>query len=235
MPDRVVEKLIQRQLNQWSRIRGLLSTSQDPTNVRPLPTITISRQLGAGARALAESVAERLDLQVYDQEIIDRIAQSEHLSRDVVAQLDERVVSGIDAWVRGMLNQRMFSPDDYHIALVKTVHRLAAHGGVIIMGRGANQILRDRADLRLRIVSSQEARVANIQRYEAVTAAEARRRLDASDARRDAFVRKLFHSDVEDPLQYDIVIATDRIDGEGLVDVVLAALATRRAMLRAAG
>lgn len=234
MPDPVIERLIQRQINQWSRIRELLAAAKDPSQLRPLPTITISRQLGAGARQLAANLAKRLDLQVYGHEIIERIAQDAHLSRDIVAQLDERVVSGIDAWVRGMLNQRMFVQDDYHYELVKTIHTLAAHGGVVILGRGANLILEDRADLRLRVVASDAVRIANLQRYEAIDADEARQRMDASDSARDGFVRKLFHRDVDDPLQYDLILVTDRIDGEGLVDIVLEALASRRANAAAA-
>ena len=234
MPDPVVEKLIQRQLNQWSRIRELLSSAKDPSRVRPLPTITISRQLGAGARELADNLARRLDLQVYGHEIIERIAQDAHLSRDIVAQLDERVVSGIDTWVRGILNQRMFMRDDYHLALVKTIHTLAAHGGVVFLGRGANLILEERADLRLRVAASDEVRIANLQRYYAIDAHEAQRRMEASDSARDGFVRKLFHREVDDPLQYDLILVTDRIDGDGLVEIVLAALASRRANLATA-
>jgi hypothetical protein len=65
MTDRVIEKLIQRQINQWNRWDEVLNASSDPASLRPRPIITISRQLGSGGRSLAEALAERLELQVH--------------------------------------------------------------------------------------------------------------------------------------------------------------------------
>ena len=158
MTEKLVEKLIQRQLNQWIRIKELLH-AQEPVAIAPRPIITISRQKGAGGRALAEALARRLDLQVHGQDIVEHIAKNEEIAAEVVAQLDEQAISQINLWIKGVLNRRIYLKDEYQEELVRTVRTLAVHGGVIVLGRGGNFILADQADLRLRLVASPEARI----------------------------------------------------------------------------
>ena len=70
--------------------------------------------------------------------ILTRIAEDKRLQQSIVAQLDERTVSQVRLWVQGVLHRRLFLRDDYHTALVETITSLAARGGVVFLGRGAN-------------------------------------------------------------------------------------------------
>jgi len=230
MTDRVIEKLIQRQINQWNRWDEVLSASSDPAALRPRPTITVSRQLGSGGRDLAEALAERLDLQVHGYEIVEHIARDQHLEEEVVAGLDEQVVSQIRLWITGVLNRRIFLKDEYHVALVRVVRTLAARGGVVILGRGGNFILAERADLRLRLVAGEDYRVERLARRDQLSEAEARAHIRESDSSRRQFVEKLLHADVDDPRHYDIVLNAERIRADRLTDLALEALATREAL-----
>lgn len=227
MPGIPIEKLIQRQIHQWSRYRQLLATAPQAKALPPRPTITISRELGAGARELAAALASRLDLEVHGTGIIDRIAQDERLAREVVDALDERVRSQIDLWVEGVLKQRIFLRDNYHVALVRTVQTLAAHGGVLLIGRGANFILGEKASLRVLLVASAARRIANVARYEGVDEQEAARQVERADQERTAFIRKLFRAEPNDPCHYDLVLCTDRFPLPRLVEVVMTALEVR--------
>ncbi len=227
MTDRVIEKLIQRQINQWNRWDELLSAGTDPAALRPRPTITVSRQLGSGGRALAEALALRLDLQLHGYDIVEHIARDQHLEEEVVAGLDEQVVSQIRLWITGVLNRRIFLKDEYHVALVRVVRTLAVRGGVVILGRGGNFILAERADLRLRLVAGDEYRVQNLARRDHLGEAEARARILESDASRRLFVEKLFHTDVDDPRHYDLVLNAERLRAERLPELAIEALQAR--------
>ena len=229
MINRVIEKLIQRQIHQWNRWDELLSASTDPAVLRPRPIITVSRQLGSGGRALAEALARRLDLQVHGYDIVEHIARDQHLEEEVVAGLDEQVVSQIRLWISGVLNRRIFLKDEYHVALVRVVRTLAARGGVVILGRGGNFILAERADLRLRLVAGNEYRVQNLARRDHLDEAEARARILESDSSRHLFVEKLFHADVDDPRHYDLVLNAEQLRAESLRKLALEALEARAA------
>ncbi len=226
MPDRIHEKLIQRQLSHWSRIRTVLRPGEDPAQHQPLPVVTISRQAGCGTREQAEAVGERLGLQVFGREIVDHIARDRDLTHEVVSALDERIASRIEQWVRGMLDRRFFLQDDYHLALVRTVRTLAAHGGVILVGRGANFILADSADLSVRLVASEDWRVRSLAVRHMLTEDEARVKVRDLEAQRAAFVRRLFRADVDDPRHYDLVLNLERL-GSAVPELIAAALARR--------
>lgn len=228
MPEKVIEKLIQRRINQWNRMQELLRT-QEPAESGPRPIITISRQKGSGGRTLADALARRLNLQVHGQDIVDHIAKNEKVAAEIVAQLDERAISQIDLWIKGVLNRRIYLKDEYHEELVRTVRTLAVRGSVIILGRGANFILADCANLRLRLVASVEERVRGLMERDAITADEAGERIATSDAARADFVRKLFHADIDDPQHYDLVINTTGLSSDRLPELILLALEARGA------
>lgn len=227
MPDRIHEKLIQRHLAHWSRLRAALRPGEDPTAQKPLPVVTISRQAGTGSRELALAVGARLGLQVFDREIVEHIARDKDLAREVVEALDERVASKIEQWVRGMLDRRFFLQDDFHLALVRTLRTLAAHGGVVLVGRGANFVLADSVDLRVRLVAPEDWRARNLSVRQQISERDARGSLRETEAQRAAFVRRLFRAEVDDPAHYDLVINVARL-GPSLPEIVAAALAQGR-------
>jgi cytidylate kinase len=227
MPGIPIEKLIQRQIHQWSRYRELLGPGPQASPPPRRPTITISRELGAGAREVAAALAARLDLEVHGVGIVDRIARDENLAREVVDALDEKARSQVELWVEGVLKQRIFLRDNYHVALVRTVETLAAHGGVLLIGRGANFILGEQASLRVLLVASRKRRIERVTRYEDVDEAEAARLVDRADGERAEFIRKLFHAEANDPRHYDLVLGTDRYPLPRVAEIVMAALEVR--------
>jgi cytidylate kinase len=233
MPDRIHEKLIQRQLSHWSRLQTALRPGEGPAQQKPLPVVTISRQAGCGSREQAEALGQRLGLQVFGKEIVEHIARDKDLTHEVVNALDERVASKIEQWVRGMLDRRFFLQDDYHLALVRTVRTLAAHGGVIFMGRGANFILADSVDLRVRLVATEDWRVRSLAVRHQISEDEALIRVRDLEAQRAAFVRRLFRADVDDPRHYDLVLNIARL-GPALPEIIAAALAQRERLADAA-
>ena len=74
----ITEKLIQRQINHWSRLRELLHDEPVAAEVERGPIITISRLAGAGGRTLAMGLRDRLGLQLQDRSVVDHIARTRH-------------------------------------------------------------------------------------------------------------------------------------------------------------
>lgn len=218
MPRSVVETLITRQLHQYNRLKSVLRENPDIEPPPRGPVVTISRMDGCCARDLAQELADRFAVQAWGRELVDLIAHDKGLRRSVVAQLDEGLIGNMDAWVRGVLAQRLFLRDDYAEALTRAVKTLAETGGAVIVGRGAGFILADRTDLRLRLVANDEHRVTVIAREQGYDEAEARDHMQRTDDARAQFVRTYFGADVDDPRNYDLVVNTDRISIDALVE-----------------
>jgi hypothetical protein len=122
----VTEKLIQRQINHWSRLREVLREQGPPIETGPGPVITISRLAGSGGRTLAAGLGDRLGLTVHDHSIVERIARTRKLSPELVALLDEHDIRQSDLWVRGVLENRLFLKEQYLQALTETIEGMAA-------------------------------------------------------------------------------------------------------------
>lgn len=230
MSPRNTAQLAQRQIQQWYLCRQ--ARIDDAYPAPPLhANITISRQLGCGARCLAESLAERLGMLVHGASLIDTIARDKGLSRNIVSQLDERTRSELDIWVEGILHRRLFSHSEFHVALTRTVSTLASAGGSIFLGRGANMIIDPATCLRLRVVASPETRIDNIITAAGAFRAEARNMIVESDRQRREFMQRFFGIDLDDPLYYDLMINMDRFSCGDAVEMVIDTM-TRQGLLR---
>jgi len=220
----ITEKLIQRQINHWNRFREFLKDEQEEGPDQRGPVITISRLSGSGGRTLATSLADRLDITLHDQSLVDKIARDRKLEKAVVSQLDESAISQAELWIKGVLNRRIFMKDEYHTALVCVVTKLAAGGNVIFLGRGANLILVENATLRIRVVASRANRLARIMERTGLSRAEARALLQETDRNRKEFIRKVFKTDPNGPEHFDLVLNSDRMTPECMLETATLAL-----------
>jgi hypothetical protein len=231
----VIESLITRQINQYNQLRAILRERarhpDEPLGLPPPPrppVVAISRQAGCAAEHLAAGLADRLGVQVWDRELVDQIARDKGLRRELVAQLDEGLLSSVEAWVRGILGGRLFMRDDYAVALASTLKTLAETGGAVIVGRGAGFALGDRADLRVRLVAGEAWRAAALARVRHIGREQARAELGRIDAARAAFVRKFYKADVADEAHYDLVLNQERLETGLMVEMCEFVVRARR-------
>ncbi len=229
MPMPITEKLIQRQINHWNRFREFLPEPATMENQPIGPIITISRLAGSGGRILASALADRLDLQLHDQSIVEKITRDSKLEAEMIAELDEAEISQARLWVRGVLNQRIFMRDQYHMALVKVITGLAAKGNVIFLGRGANHILGQNASLRIRLVASRPTRLKNIRERTGLSKPEIRAMLEETDRNRSEYIRRVFREEPGKAENYDLILNSDRLDMECQVELVMLVLLAQQA------
>ena len=224
-----IETLVDRQLNRLAlrqRAQGVRSAAAEAA-VSPLRVITISRQMGSGGHTLAVRLAEDLDFEFIDRQIIDFITQNTGAQAKLIASLDERTRSGVDLWVEGILHGRYVDRSEYTHWLIKSITAMAEHGNAVILGRAGNVILAKRGGLHVRVVAPKELRIGNLVKHEGISSAEATRRVDESDAQRRKLYREDFGADIEDPLSYHLVLNMGRMAMDEALEIVRAAW-TRR-------
>ena len=96
--------------------------------------------------------------------------------------------------------------------------------GGVFLGRGANHVLGERADLRVRVVASFETRLANIQQRVGLSRSEARALLAETDESRGEFIAKVYGAVSGLPQDFDLVLNADRLAAEDLVETALTTL-----------
>jgi len=216
---RSVEQLVEEQAHRWEMARGHWR-GRPPRR----PVVTISRQHGAGGAEVARRLAEELRFDLYDQQLLHHIAASAHLSERVVQTLDERDRDTLTDWLAGFVGHAYLSPVSYRDHLMRAVGTIACHGGAVILGRGAHVIVAPRSALRVFVVAPLERRVAEIMRREQLAQRDARRRIEAVEAARRAFLRKHFHADFGDPSTFDLIVNTGVLTTQAVVRTVCGAL-----------
>lgn len=228
-------RLIERQMNRWDRIHATLKKhpneddAQQP--VPQLPVITVSRQAGAGGRTTAQCLAEGLGLELVGYELLNQIARDHELQKEVVDSLDERTRNAVELLVDGLIHGRYLNAEEYAQALAKGIRALATRGGVVFLGRGANYVLREKADLHLRLIAPEDYRIERMTHYEEISEDEARKKIRQQEDERARYIKGMFNADVENAQDYDLTINTSRLAPEALLDVVKCALAARDVQL----
>ena len=216
---RSVQQIIEEQMQRWQ-----LMKTKKVKEKQGVSTITISREPGSGGRIIAKKLAGKLGFEVFHQEVLLEIARRADVSEKLLATLDEKGLTVLEDCISSLVYDRHLWPDEYLKHLIKVIGAIGEHGRTIIVGRGANFVIPPENRFRLRIVSPQNVRIANVARTFDVTAEDAKRRIIRTESDRRAFVRKYFNADIADPVNYDFVINTGALEIDKAVDAVIAAL-----------
>ncbi len=126
------------------------------------PAICFSRKIGAGALEIADLLAEKIYYRVVDRELLEHMAKDKDLSKKTVEFFDERYPGKMSELASMLFGEKSFIMSDYVKNLISAVFTFANMGSSIFVGRGAHLILpRDRV-LAVRIICSNEYRIARL-------------------------------------------------------------------------
>jgi cytidylate kinase len=215
-----LEALINKQLRRWE-LEQKKRTEDINAGLVPAvrPIITISRQKGSGGAYFAEQLAERLKYQLLYREVIDEICNSSGYRRQIIESIDDKVRSRIELWMAGLFSGAMIDSSDYFKQLFKVISTIAEHGGVIVVGRGANFIIPAGRGFSIRVVASLSRRIENLMRVQNLTHEQAEKEIKRVDRERSDFIKSNFKRDIDEPGVYDLVINTTNISIETAIKI----------------
>ena len=205
-----IETFINDQIEKWKK--------QTQTHV---PVLTISSEPGSGGRIIAKGLARRLNIDLFDRDIIKEISESAHISDAVIETMEKDRLSGIKDFISSLVNDRYLWPGVYLDHLMKVVAAIASHGSAVIVGRGANFLIPTEDRLSIRVIAPLKIRVNNVAKEFGVTREEAKRRVINRENRRAAFIRQSFNADVTDPVNYDLVVNTQKLNIDAALGAVI--------------
>ena len=194
------------------------------------PYLLISREKGAGGSAVGQLAGKRLGWQVFDNEIVDAIAQKANVRRELIECLDERDRSMIQDTVKRWLNPKSIGKSGYLAHLREILLTVGHQGDAVIVGRGAQYALPSQFGLRVRMVAPVEVRVRRIAKRENMSLDRARNAINKSDRERTRLAFKEYRKIVTDPLNYDVTINSAELTVEDATEIVLNALQRKLAV-----
>jgi hypothetical protein len=182
--------------------------------------ITLSRQYGSGAHAVAEKLLQLLPnpkfgdtsaWAVFDRNLVEKVLADHHLPSRLARFMPEDRITEVSDTMDELFGLHPPSWTLVH-KTAETILHLAELGNVIIIGRGANVITSKlHYVFHVRLVAPLEARVQYVQQTRDLTRAAALELIREEDLGRARYLKKYFHKNVEDPLLYHLIINTGQV------------------------
>ncbi len=195
-----------------------------------MPVITISRQFGAGGKTLADQLAARLGYDVATEDIIEKLAQSTQLSNDSIRSFEgEDAPKLLSPSASGFIRRSLDKPrnimdeQQYARLLNQIIPRIADRDDVIILGRGAQFILKDRKNVvHILLLAAEADRIKFMQDHYDLTADDARQTVVKKGKRRLKLMRLFDSADYDQPVHYDLVLNMSKLSLERALDLMCA-------------
>ncbi len=188
--------------------------------------ISIGRQFGSGGHEVGRRLAAELGLKLYDKELLKMMAQESNICEQVLEDYDEKnsgsLLYSIMMDVYPSMNyvgntlQRQIYQAQYD-----TIRKIGQKGGCVIVGRGADYILREYPNLTsVFIHASEEYRIGRIMEYEHVSHDKARDIINKADKKRASFYNFQTEKKWGSVSSYNLSLDTSDIGIEGCVSVI---------------
>ena len=184
--------------------------------------ITIGREFGSGGRELGRCLAEILGFAYYDREIISEIAKRTSLSEHYIQHITEHkpvipfpIHTGRTFWAVLPDYNHDIQREQHNI-----IREMAEKSDCVIVGRGADYILREENPFRLFVYSDMPSKIARCRRndaqdYEAgasLTDKELTKRIGQIDKGRAEYYEFYTGRKWGDKANYDLCINTSKAD-----------------------
>ena len=179
--------------------------------------IAVSREYGAGGYEVARRLAEGLNWELLDRELLHQAAAVEHVPDAELERLDEKALSLADRF-------RLHPPHEKYLHGLREVARqAAARGNVVLVGRGAGYLIDDTPNvLHLRLVAPREWRARRMAQQEGWTFEQALARCLEEDRSRERFMRYFFGEVPSHLARYSLVVNTSRVPLDDVFATVMA-------------
>lgn len=194
-------------------------------------TVAISREAGSRGTTIAQRVARKLGWQLYNQELLEYVAQEGVFRQGIVEDLSPAAAAWAEERLQVLLREQNLSQHPSVVNLARVILALGAQGNVILIGRGAGCILPPESTLHVRIVAPLPDRIAYMSQWLRLTVQEAEQQVALRDARRAEFISTHFHRQPADVYQYDLLLNAGLL-GEDLCAELLAQAARAKSAAR---
>ena len=185
--------------------------------------ITISREFGSGGLYIGELVAKHLGIPFYDKELIDRIAEESGLVKSYVERLSEYAPSkSIFAYSFVGRSVTGESIEDYIMNIQrKVILDVASEGPCVIVGRSADYILRNHANVvNIFVQGDMPEKIKRVVELKGVSAEEAEKMIKDTDKKRSINYKYYTGQSWGDRRNYMLTINSTKLGMERTAEVI---------------
>jgi cytidylate kinase len=161
--------------------------------------ITVSRQMGSLGSQVAEETARLLGYKMVARQLINQAALRAGVPEMALATIDELGIFGLKPSRNDILA--------YHRSVRQVLFEIAREGNTVIVGRAGQVILQDIPGvLHIRVVAPRDIRIARLASDQGLSLETAGAMVERSDRTRTEYLKRYYHTDVNNPQLYDLII-----------------------------
>lgn len=182
--------------------------------------ITIGREYGSGGHVIAERLAERLELPLYDSNILDEAARYKGLDAKNFEKYDEVPRSILSSrTVRGFSNSPQVNVANLQFDYLR---KLADEGkSFVVVGRCAEDVLKEyKGVISIFILGDMDKKIERIATLFNISNKEAEMQIYHNDKSRKAYHNYYCKGKWGDSRNYEISINSSKLGMDGTVDII---------------
>lgn len=205
--------------------------------------ITISREVGSGGRTIGRKLAERLDINFFDKELIKILMKRFDLNAETIEEIKGEKQNWLTDFIRlispmpaasaiiesGSEYAREYYPEvttgDIYKAEAEILRGLAAEGACVIAGRSGFHVLKDHPNLKsIFITADTDSRIKRIMERQKVSEEEAKDIIEKVDESRENYIKRFTGTSRYDARNYDLSLNVTGLTEDQAVDIILSYL-----------
>ena len=189
--------------------------------------ITIGREYGSGGRYIGKEVAKRLNINFYDKELLQKTYEKNQCNYTKLEQYDETKRNSI-LKAMDLLNsnnyEAAFEDDRCQILISKTILDLAQNESCVILGRNANNLLKDKKNVINIFIYSNDLdfKIKRKMETEKLSYQEAFNKLKQVDKKRKKYYEYVNKNHIwGDKKDYDFCLDSSVLGIDGTIDLIV--------------
>ena len=184
--------------------------------------VAIGREFGAQGCDIAEKLAEKLGVKLYDRQLVEEAAKKLELDEHTVQKADEVSAKDIEGLKTTYGVGNFYLSTQVLDAQADIIERVAQNESCIIMGRCADYILKDRDDcLKIYIYAPFDVRTKHIAEKYDMSMFSAKRLVRQMDEKRDTYYKYVTGNRRGEHDGKDAMFDSSIMGVDGTVDMLL--------------
>ena len=187
--------------------------------------INVGRQFGSGGKQVALELGKRLDISVYDNELISKAAEASGFSKDFFKEKDEkRNLFSFSSFFSTQLGQPQNYVNENELFKIQrsVIRDSAEKESAVIVGRCADYILRDKDfTLDIFITAPLEARKERVAQRLGLSLEKAEETIARTDRKRETYYNYFTFGHWGVASNYDLCVDSSILGIDGTADYII--------------
>ena len=191
--------------------------------------ITIARGFGSGGRTIGKLLAQKLDIDYYNDDLIKLASEESGINLELFGKADERVKTSLfkrykrsyGEWVLSPDSDQFVSNDNLFNYQAKIIRDVADKSPCVIVGRCSDFILRERDDVaRIFVYADKPTAIKHVTELYGMKESDAIKKIESIDKARAIYYKYYTNREWSDVSNYDLCLNTSNISFDKAVDII---------------